>query len=584
MLMGKTQESDVLESDSITEPHTNIQQWPAENAGEKKLVRESCGAAPADWSSEVGVQMGVNPEAKTAEEDEDEQEQEVVEEVEKGNNNNNNATGDGKPVYTIFRNWERYAITGIASFMSLYSSISVPIYLPALTDIEHEFHVTTEQINLTVVTYSIFQGLAPAIWSPAADHIGRRPVYIICVIVYICACVGLALAPSYGVLLGMRALQAAGMATTVALGAGVVGDLTTRADRGSFMGIFSGFTLVGSAVGPLIGAGLTSSFDWRAIFWFLVIAAGASFVLLVLILPETARFIVGNGLVKPQHPWNQAPSMILRGKLIPSQKQIPFEQGAQFALLVPPKKTSILRTFRIVCYKDVALTLAPIGLHYTLWFMIITAQSTLLQSEYNFTVLQVGISYLANGIGSILGSLVSGRIMNKLYQKDVRKFKQSWLEEHGPDIPPNMHEFDIQKARLKPAQVVSILVLGTSIIFGWTIEYKVHWIVPILMTFFISWGCVFYINLGTCLMVDLFPEEGSSASAALNVVRCLLCAAGLAAVDRMTDSLGTGGAFTLMSGLVFLSWICIFLEMKNGHRWDRERRAREKKPATGPNS
>lgn len=480
------------------------------------------------------------------------------------------------PPYTIFEDWERYAITGIASFLGVYSSISIPIYLPALPTLQEDFNITTEQINLTVVTYSIFQGLGPAFWSPMADKFGRRPIYIICILVYIGACVGLALANSYGMLLGMRALQASGMATTVALGSGVVGDMTLRKDRGSFMGIFTGITLVGGAVGPLIGGGLTASLGWRSIFWFLVISAGVSLVLTVVFFPETGRSIVGNGQVKPRRAINQAPSMVIRNALKPSQKQIPFDQGER-ALLSPPKSTSILRTFRIVLYKDVALILLPIGLHYTLWFMVITAQSTLLMSEYNFSALHVGISYLANGIGSVLGSLLSGRLMNYFYRRETAKYRQTWLETHGPDVPPDMSLFDIQSARLKPAQYVSLVILCSGIIFGWTIQYKVHWIVPISMTLLLSLGSVFYITIGQCLMVDLFPDESSTASASVNVVRCLLCASGLAAVDKMITALGSGGAFTLMAGIVLVSWIGIFLEMKHGQRWDRERREKEGK-------
>lgn len=487
-----------------------------------------------------------------------------------------NAEEPNDPPYTIFTTWERYAITAIASFLGLYSSVSIPIYLPALPTLKEDFNITTEQINLTVVTYSIFQGLGPAFWSPMADKFGRRPIYIICILVYIGACVGLALANSYGMLLGMRALQATGMATTVALGSGVVGDMTLRKDRGTFMGIFTGITLVGGAIGPIIGGGLTASLGWRSIFWFLVISAGVSFVLTILLLPETGRSIVGNGRIKPHRAINQAPSMIIRNKLKPNQKQIPFDQG-EHALLAPPKTTSFLRTYRIVLYKDVAAILLPIGLHYTLWFMVITAQSTLLMSEYNFSALQVGISYLGNGIGSVLGSLISGNLMNYLYRRETAKYRQTWLETHGPDVPPDMSLFDIQSARLKPAQYVSLVILFSGIIFGWTIQYKVHWIVPVFVTLLLSFGSIFYITIGQCLMVDLFPDESSTASACLNVVRCLLCASGLAVVDKMISALGSGGAFTLMAGIVFLSWIGIFLEMKHGQRWDRERRAKEGK-------
>lgn len=261
------------------------------------------------------------------------------------------ATGDSgalKEPFTIFSSGEKYALTLVASFLALFSSISVPIYLPVLTELEHVFHVTTEQINLTIVTYSIFQGVSPAFWGPLADNYGRRTIYPLCVIIYIGANIGLALASNYGMLLGFRCLQAAGMAAAVALGAGLVGDITQRKDRGTFVGIFSGLTLVGNALGPLIGAGLADAWGWRAIFWFLVISAGAALVILLLVLPETNRSFVGNGSVKPKFKWSLAPSMILlyknklidydvavkekRGLLAPKKKVLCFEQSYYYGI------------------------------------------------------------------------------------------------------------------------------------------------------------------------------------------------------------------------------------------------------------
>jgi hypothetical protein len=139
-----------------------------------------------------------------------------------------------------------------------------------------------------------------------------------------------------------------------------------------------------------------------------------------------------------------------------------------------------------------------------------------------------------------------------------------------------MEEFDIQRARLSPAKYISTLVIVTIIIFGWTIQHHVHYMVPIIMTALISFGSVFYISIGQCLLIDLFPGEGSTASAGLNVVRCLLCAVGLAVVDRMIKSLGCGGTFTLMAGILVLSWSCIFIELKKGQKWDKERRMKKR--------
>ena len=78
-------------------------------------------------------------------------------------------------------------------------------------------------------------------WGTMADKVGRRPVFLACMIVLSLACVGLALVPTnaYWLLVLLRCLQAAGSASTVALGAGVIGDIAEPFERGGFFGMFS---------------------------------------------------------------------------------------------------------------------------------------------------------------------------------------------------------------------------------------------------------------------------------------------------------------------------------------------------------
>jgi MFS family permease len=83
-----------------------------------------------------------------------------------------------------------------------------------------EFHTTTEAINLTVTVYMVFQGVTPMLWGTLADRLGRRPIFIACIAILSLSCVGLALCPTnaYWLLMLMRCVQAAGSASTVALG------------------------------------------------------------------------------------------------------------------------------------------------------------------------------------------------------------------------------------------------------------------------------------------------------------------------------------------------------------------------------
>ncbi len=145
----------------------------------------------------------------------------------------------------------------------------------------------------------MLQGIAPSFWGPVSDAKGRRVAYCLTFLVFLGACIGLAEARSFAALITLRCLQSAGSASTIAIGSGVIGDITTRAERGGLMGIFQAGLLVPVAVGPVIGGALAGSLGWRSIFWFLSIYCGAFLLLLILTLPETLRSVVGNGGQRP---------------------------------------------------------------------------------------------------------------------------------------------------------------------------------------------------------------------------------------------------------------------------------------------
>jgi MFS family permease len=82
----------------------------------------------------------------------------------------------------------------------------------------------------------VAQGIVPAFFGDLADQIGRRPVYLTVLTVYVAACIGLAIQRSYAALLVLRILQSAGSSATVALGVIVVADIAPPHQRGRYVG------------------------------------------------------------------------------------------------------------------------------------------------------------------------------------------------------------------------------------------------------------------------------------------------------------------------------------------------------------
>jgi MFS family permease len=55
------------------------------------------------------------------------------------------------------------------------------------------------------------------------------------------------------------------------------------------MGIYYSAPLLGPSLGPIIGGALTQAFEWRAVFWFLMILGGVSVVAFLCFFKDTFR-------------------------------------------------------------------------------------------------------------------------------------------------------------------------------------------------------------------------------------------------------------------------------------------------------
>lgn len=140
------------------------------------------------------------------------------------------------PPYSVFTLKEKRLIIFLTAWAGFFSPLSANIYFPALNALAADLHVSNSLINLTLTSYMIFQGIAPTIFGDLADSAGRRPAYLIGFTIYIAANIGIATQNSFAALFVLRCLQSTGSSATVALGSGVVADISTSAERGTYMG------------------------------------------------------------------------------------------------------------------------------------------------------------------------------------------------------------------------------------------------------------------------------------------------------------------------------------------------------------
>lgn len=501
--------------------------------------------------------------------------------------------------FSIYTKREKWYMVGMAALGGFYSPLASAIYFPAIPTMANAFGKSVELINLTVTIYMVFQGISPMLWGTLADRFGRRPVYLACLSLLMLSSIGLALVPTnaYWLLLVLRCFQAAGSASTIALGAGVISDIATPAERGGFIGLFTLGPMIGPCIAPVFGGLLAGNLGWRSMFWFLVIMAGLMLIFMALTFPETLRAIVGDGSNPPQK-WNRTPLPIL-GRKIPKTDL----NDAQLIQGNPRRSANPLHVFRVFAQPDVLLVLFSTGIIYSLFYSVTTTTSPLFLSVYPYlNQSTVGLCFIAYGAGGALGSV----IMGKLLDYDWRKME----EKHASIIPeskqtrgelnqaekgahtgqnadpglkkshstkPDKQDLPIEHTRLKRVPILFVLEMGACIGYGWSIQGKAHLAVPLVLQFIVGLVSMSIMTITQTILVDMYPSQGSSITASNNLVRCLLGAGTISIQDFIINAINPGWTYVLFCGICMLTIPLFMIEWRYGPRWRKKRANAAKK-------
>ncbi|KAI9246069.1 major facilitator superfamily domain-containing protein [Phascolomyces articulosus] len=457
--------------------------------------------------------------------------------------------------HSIYSKSKKLFICAIVSYAGLVSPFSGTIYFPALTLISEEFNVSTSLVNLTVTVYMIFQALSPSFWGSSSDLWGRRPVYLGTLFIFIGVCIGLAMAPTFPFLLGMRMIQAFGASSGIALGAGVIGDFTTPAERGGYYSIFTSCQMVATAVGPVIGGAIAQQLNWRWVFWVLLIVGVIGFVAVLFFLPETLRSLVGNGSGYA----NPTPQQWLKRRLTKGPKP-PKTDMSRFRRI-----PNILEPFLFLRHPDVIFTMIINGCYSAILYTYMTTTPSHFTTIYGLDQLQVGLCYLPYGFGCMVGSTLGGRILNRDFRIIARK--QGMTPEQVKKSGKLASDFPIYLARLRSAWIPLTLGQLVTIVYGWTLHAEAHLAVPLILQFLAGLSITPVFSICQTLMIDLFPNKGASITATNNVVRSMLGAVATSTIEPGIEKIGLGWMFTTLGLIIIINTAFIPILIKYGPKW-----------------
>lgn len=387
--------------------------------------------------------------------------------------------------YSAFTKNARIFVVVFASVSGVMSPFAINIYMPAVPEITKDLRITDSQTLLSITTYMIFQGLTPSFWAPLSDSYGRRPILIMAFVVFLIANLGLSFTQAYWLLLVLRMLQASGASSAISIGAGCISDVSRRKERGTYMGFFQMGTLLGPAIGPIVGGLVAHRWDWHAVFFFLSALGGGYLVFMVLMLPESLRALVGDGSLRPYGIWR---TLIPLHMVDDSLEGTDAEKQHTHRMNPPPKlnlqSMGFDRPWRAFLQPDLALMILSFAIPFGVYTMVTSSLSPALTNVYHYNSIEVGLCYMPLGIGSALGSILAGKLLDFEYRRAFQK--------HGKNL--NLHH-----TRLKHAFLFNFIFTAFVLASEWCMDVKefdqpVHIAVPMVLLFLMTLTCIMFFN------------------------------------------------------------------------------------------
>lgn len=426
--------------------------------------------------------------------------------------------------------WRKWSIVICVAVMYMLANFGTIIIVPAVPVILSHFHVSGNLYQPLIVSiWELGEGVGSFLVGPLSEQYGRNVVYHGGNILFILCSVAAALSQNIPMLVVFRFINGTAI-TSLTLAPSIIGDLFIQEERGTAMAVAIALPLIGPCVAPIVGGFVNSALGWRWTIWIMAIAVGSVSLLSLAVFKETYRFKIQEQTRKSTEKSQDRKDGNRRNSSSSDHPSTPRDTILQ----------SIVRPVRLLFSSPVVLVMSLYtAITYGISYLILTTLAEIMQKTYGFGDGPVGITFLGRAIGNIIGLCIYGLVSDR-YVKHRRAIE----------------------GESKPEHRLPLMIFGTAmlpiglLLYGWSAEKHVHWIVPLIGTGII--GCSMLLTkLPTeTYLVDAFNDQGVSASAlSANATLCALFGAFFPlAGPSLNRSLGLGWGNSLLAflSLMFL--------------------------------
>ena len=304
------------------------------------------------------------------------------------------------------------------------AALDTAIIGPAIPALRAAFGVDNREVGLVMVVFILFSLTSTALMANLSDRHGRRPVYLFSVGIFAAGSLLIALSPSFWLILVGRALQGIGGGGIVPSAAAVIGDVLPVEQQGKALGMLGAIYGMAFFLGPPLAAAVMIVSSWHWIFLLNLPIAAAILLLGLRVLPRRER----------RH---ELPALDLAGIVAVfglltlvvfgiTRVVDTFTGIALWPYFLLAAVVAVILVIRIE--RRAAMPMIPLGLFrnrqlaltYTLAtgggfgmgsVVFLTSIATF---AYGLTPQAAGFALLPLVVGSMIGSMAGGRMLNRL--------------------------------------------------------------------------------------------------------------------------------------------------------------------------
>ena len=163
--------------------------------------------------------------------------------------------------------WRRDVALLSLGFYCMLGGGMTPVLAAGFEQVAATYDVSVPEVALTTGLYMMGLGVGSVVFSPTAILFGKRPIYLVGIILFVISAVWCALSPTYASLAIARVFMGLAVSPVECLPSATIAEIFYLHERAYRLGIYTLLLLSGKNLIPLASAAIVQSLSWRWVFW-----------------------------------------------------------------------------------------------------------------------------------------------------------------------------------------------------------------------------------------------------------------------------------------------------------------------------